>query len=393
MLVPEVSSALAEVDREIWDTLAGRHTFYSSSAWLASVESSESANHEPAYHRVHDDGRLVAALPSYRVLTETSGPYTLEVIGSGWWAGRKVLIAGNRRAYLSEWIVDPELTGAGRSEVLRTLARSVLDRAAEVGADTVVLPFLTHDAMRDLRGEGLIGAPFLGSADASIVLPEPSFDAYLARLSPAVRRRTRRETNRFAAAAFDLGLERLDECADEVGVLFGNLQTKYGVPAPGGSWLAVVRDQAEHLGEQSLVFTARRDGRLAGFALGFVWGGRLHMRYTGYDYEATAGTLAYFNLSYYEPIRYACEHGLREVHLGLASFGAKTSRGATLAPIWTAELTAGRTRSAAETTAETEAARRHAEALLEIIRASPDIRLEALDPAAFDLDHWLGAGR
>ena len=390
MLAPEVVYGLAELDWTAWDALAAGHSFYSSSGWLASVESSERPTHEPAYHQVFDDGRLVAALPSYRVETETSGPYTLEVIGSGEWVDRKVLIAGNRRAYVSEWLVDPALTGQRRSEALRTLARSVLDRAEEAGADTVVLPFLTHDSMRLLRAEGLIGAPFLGSADASILLPEPSFDAYLARLSAPARRRTRREMTRFAAAAFEQRIERLDECADEVGVLFGNLQTKYGVPAPGGSWLGVVRDQAEHLGEQSLVFTARRDGRLAGFALGFVWGDRLYMRYTGYDYEATAGTLAYFNLSYYEPVRYACEHGCTAVDLGLASFGAKTSRGATLRPIWTAALLDGRRRTEAETTAENAAARRHATALLEMIRSTPDIRLDAFDPEAFDLDRWLG---
>lgn len=384
-----VATTMREIDRTAWDTLASSYTFYSSSAWLSSVESSELPRHEPAYHQVWDGDRLIAALPSYRVLEETSGPYTLEVIGSGHWLGRKVLIGGNRRAYLSEWLIDPGVTGERRSEAVHLLARSLLGRAAEVGADAVVLPFLTHDAMLELRREGLIGAPFLGTADAAIPLSGPSFDDYLAQLSPPLRRRTRREIRRFEAAGFTVGTERLDQCADEAGELFGNLYRKYDGDNPNAPWLGFIRDQAAHLADESLVFTARKNGRLVGFAVSFPWGKRLYMRFTGYDYESTEDTRAYFNLSYYLPVRYACEHGYTGVHVGLQSLGAKTSRGATLSPIWSAELlTAGVTRDDQGVTTEARNARAHNDQLLADVRAMPDIRLDALDPEAFDLDVW-----
>jgi predicted N-acyltransferase len=384
----KVAGAIDDVDREAWDRLAREFTFYSSSAWLSSVEASELPRHEPAYHQVWDGDRLVGALPSYWVLEETSGPYTLEVIGSGHWLGRKVLIGGNRRAYLSEWPIDPALTGAERSEVIRMLAESLLARAAEVGADTVVLPFLTHQAMLALRREGLIGTPFLGTADAAIPLPGRSFDDYLAQLSSALRRRARREIRRFEAAGFTVGTEHLDRCADEVGQLYGNLERKYGGDDPNAPWLAVIRDQAVHMAKESLIFTARQDGRMVGFAVSFEWGRRLFMRYAGFDYDTTADTRAYFNLSYYLPVRYAYEHQYAEVHLGLQSLDAKTSRGAVLSPIWTAELTAGPDRDDRDVTAEARDARAHNVALLEDVRATPGIREEAFDAEAFDLDVW-----
>jgi uncharacterized protein len=383
-----VARTMQDVDREGWDALAAAYTYYSSSDWLHWLEVSEGTRHETAYHQVWDGDTLVGALPSYWVTDETSGPYQLPIMAGGQWNGRKVLLGGGRRAYLSEWLLHPRLTGEQRPAAIRALARSLRERAAEVDADTVVLPYLTHTAMTELAAEGMIGAPFLGSADASIPLPEPSFEDYLARLPSFRRREIRREMRRFAEAGYTVTTESLGDCGEEVAELHSNLQRKYAGDAAAEPARESVRGQAELLAEHSLVFAARRDGRLVAFALAFPWQDRLFMRYTGEDYELGHGAFAYFNLTYYLPLQYACEHRFREVHLGLASLDAKTTRGAVLTPIWSAELIDGIARSDGDVRAEAEAAKAHNDGLFDQLRATPRIRVEA-----FDTDIWTALGR
>ena len=380
MLEVKVASALKDVDRQAWDELAASSSFYCSTSWLQMIESVEQANHEAAYHQVWDGDRLVGGLPSYRVGKETSTQYSLDTLAGGHWSGRTVLLGGNRRAYVNEWLVDPGLTGEQRSEVIRLLGRSLSARAGETGADGVLLPFMTHPTMQELRRERLTGYPFMIVAEAAILLPEPSLDDYLSRMPSDRRREIRREMRRFADAGYTLATERLDECAEEAGILFGNLERRWGVEQTDDEAIAFVAQYADHVAGPSLVFTARQEGKLVGFALAFPWGNRLFLRFAGFDYEATAGTFAYFNLTYYEPIKYACEHGFTSVHLGLASLDAKTARGATLTPVWIAELAAG------DDVESVAAAQQHNQATLKWQKELPGVRQGAFDGPAWSLD-------
>lgn len=384
MLELKVASALRDVDRGAWDELASSSSFYSSTTWLQMIESIELVNHEPAYHQVWDGDRLVGALPSYRVLKETSTQYSLDTLAGGHWSGRSVLLGGNRRAYVNEWLVDPGLTGERRSEVIRLLGQALSSRAAETGAEGVLLPFMTHPTMQELRREHLAGYPFMIVAEAEILLPEPSLDDYLGRMPSDRRREIRREMRRFADAGFTLATERLDECAEEAGLLFGNLERRWGVERTDEAATAFVVEHASYLAEASLVFTARREGTLVGFALAFPWGNRLFLRFAGFDYASTEGTFAYFNLTYYEPIKYACEHGFSSVHLGLASLDAKTARGATLTPVWIAEL--ADPDGGPDDLDSVTAAQQHNQATLKWLKDLPRVRQGAFDGPAWSLE-------
>ena len=60
----------------------------------------------------------------------------------------------------------------------------------------------------------------------------------------------------------------------------------------------------------------------------------LAVRAAGFAYERLRGAAEYFNLIYYRPIRWAYEHGVRQIHLGIGSLHTKTLRGGRLAPLW-----------------------------------------------------------
>jgi predicted N-acyltransferase len=144
----------------------------------------------------------------------------------------------------------------------------------------------------------------------------------------------RKEMRRFAAAGYELAVEPLSQCWYEAGPLVANVQQKYGHADTADDCRAGLRTQAEALDRHSLVFTARRRGRLVGCALFYAWRTTLHGRVVGFDYPALSNAAEYFNLLFYEPLRYAYEHGYAALRLGISSYEAKVGRGARAAPLW-----------------------------------------------------------
>ena len=53
----------------------------------------------------------------------------------------------------------------------------------------------------------------------------------------------------------------------------------------------------------SLVVTARRGGRLAAFALFYLWRSTMYLRLAGFDYPLLTGAFEYFNVAFYVPGR------------------------------------------------------------------------------------------
>jgi hypothetical protein len=67
--------------------------------------------------------------------------------------------------------------------------------------------------------------------------------------------------------------------------------------------------------------------------------GSLTLRAAGFDYDVVSPAAAqYFILTICQPLRYAAEHGLSEVHLGRDAYAAKVRRGAEVSLLWGVEL-------------------------------------------------------
>jgi hypothetical protein len=176
--------------------------------------------------------------------------------------------------------------------------------------------------------------------DAHLALPGSGFDDYLAALRKQSRTNARREIAAFRAADVVTGLERIGDCCDEAAPLLAQLQARYGHAGPEDHYRRMLRRHAEALDDMSLVVTARRGGRLAAFALFYLWRSTMYLRLAGFDYPLLTGAFEYFNVAFYLPIDWAYAHGFDQLHLGRESFEAKLRRGAKLRPMLSAALPA-----------------------------------------------------
>lgn len=334
-LTVHTASSLAAIHSAEWDAMARSHSFYLSYAWLRMGESDRSA--DVSYLLARDAGRLVAALPLYRVHAERNSFYQPAKLLDGRWDGR-YLIAGSRRAYTNGILTHPDLGPAARPEAIRALLAALEDRVRSEAAEAALFLYLPTGqacALRRAAGQGhRAGFPLLTAADSAITVTGSSMDDYLASFRPRRRRKIQHEMAVFGRAGYEVTEETLAGCWHAAGPLLGNVLRRYGHAGDDELWRSSLQQQAEAFGDRAIVFGCRDHGRLVGFSLAYPFGDTLHMRLTGFDYPALKGALEYYNLVFYLPLQYLYRHGLRHLHLGRESYAAKVHRGARLAPLW-----------------------------------------------------------
>jgi predicted N-acyltransferase len=87
------------------------------------------------------------------------------------------------------------------------------------------------------------------------------------------------------------------------------------------------------MGDDVIILTAAIGDRPVAFALFVKDANEWHFFVAGFDYGRTQGSMTYFSLVFYVPIRLAIEKGVRRINYGIASYAPKLRRGCRLEPI------------------------------------------------------------
>lgn len=340
----EVTSSLEEVGREAWEELDGWGNLYCSYPYLLAVERSSPT--PTVYVLLREaGGRLVAGLPGY-LYSGGRDPgldhYEPFRAGANWVLGPKLQerpwrptwLAGSRSGYVTTFPIHPDWSSE-RLAVTALLLQASGALADASAATSLMVPWLTSAAAAQAlpalrRPEHLV----LAGPSCSIELGADGMEGYLSRLSSSRRKAARQERKRFLESGLEVQSADLASCLAELAPLAARLQRRYGHRFTEREITTQLHAQAEQLNPESLVLLCRRRGRIAGFSLLFQWGDTLYGRLAGFDYRATAGTAAYFNLCFHLPLELAADRGLRRLHLGMASWRAKVLRGADFDPAW-----------------------------------------------------------
>jgi len=356
VLTPEWITSLTGVDRREWDQITQHCGLYLSYPFLLAIEESEAT---PCSYLLLRDakGTLVAGLPTYRWDgSPDPGLDHYEPFGSGcrWVLGQRArqqpwlptLLVGSRAGYSTEFAIHPDWSEC-RGFVVERLLAGAAERAETLSSASLGVMWLTSAAAREahpclLRPEYLV----LAGPNCTIHIEWDSFEQYLAHLSHARRHSALRERSRFQESGLEIEVCDLRSCLDQLPALAARLQAKYGHAATEGEIAEQLEAQARHLNAESRVFLCKRQGRLVAFSLFYRWRDRLYGRLAGFDYTATGGTDAYFNLAFYLPLQLALDESVKQLKLGMASWKAKAMRGASFDPAWTLACPPGPVRGA-----------------------------------------------
>jgi predicted N-acyltransferase len=334
----EIVRTLDDVDPVEWERLASGKSIYATWAWYRSLERHE--HFQPRYLVARGrDGSLRGALPAYLATAGGNARYDPASVFTGlfedklavsesWFPG---LAGGSRAGYLTHVLAAPS---EDRRRTVLSLLEAFGDLAEAEAARAAWILYVPPEDAQELA-EASPGDTLVLYAEADLTLPVewPSFEGYLLSRSSRRRRAIRRELETFGGSGASVVVARLDEVASEISPLFASTQTRYGRPTSVQWSERFLREQAAALAPFSRVFLGLRDGRPIGFSLYYAFERTLYARLVGFDYEQT-GQCEYFEILFYEPLRYATANGFAALHLGIESYEAKLGRGARPRPLW-----------------------------------------------------------
>lgn len=329
--MPEVTVVPVDALPPAWDTLCAN--YYSTATWLRC--SAEVTGGEVGAVCVHEGDRLLAATP-YWLTTgrENSSRTPAAVLADAGVTGESFLVAGTSTAYWSELLV-----GDGDVDAAVRLVVGKLRELAEERGAAGCLALYAGERTAELYGRAVESVPILMNVDVRTDLP-PTFEEYPILVSKKRRAWLHREWRSFRKAGYELATEHLADCVDEFVPLAANLERKYGNTVDESRLHRVLTVQSRVCGRDDLVFTARRDGVLVAAGLSYVYGQAITTRVFGADYGNLAGAGEYFGVFFYEPVRYALEHGITTIHSGIATTRAKVMRGGVPVPLLAVDLSA-----------------------------------------------------
>lgn len=349
--IPAFGDVTGGIATPTWEALA-HNRLYSSRDWLRFCSTDIGGDTATGAVHVTREGDVVAAASVTAIADEPNSFYQWhgQLIASGLPAPDPAgILMGQRRGYQTHLLtregvsaesVAPALLGA-----MRQLQRDVTDArvlpSPGPGPVPCVACFLTTPDVLALMSAGVSTLPVLMATDAWIAVPQGGWAQWLASLPSKGRRDSvKQEVKAFDGAGYAISRHALSDCYQEAAQLLAGTQKRHGQPYDITVLTESFRRQAAAMGPAAQVLLCAREGEPAtGFCLFYTHGDALYLRAVGFDYERLQrGAAEYFNLTYYEPVRIAAQHGLRWLHPGIESPEVKALRGASLRPLWLLDL-------------------------------------------------------
>jgi len=310
-VIARLASGVRAVDAARWDSLAGGDPFLSH-AFLSALEDSGSVGPgtgwTPAPIVVEEEDRLLAAAPAY-LKTHSQGEY---VFDHGWveaWMN-----AGGR--YYPKLQIAVPFTPVPGLRLLGSKPQQLLTAAEAVvvqnDLSSAHITFIDEAGASEAKRRDWVirhGIQFHWFNRGYL-----TFDEFLAALSSRKRKAIRRER---AAAREALQFRELR--GSEIGraewdAMWAFYQDtgsrKWGRPYLTRAFFDLV---GEGMGDRVLLFLAYRGSRPIAGALNFVGADSLYGRYWGCIEEVR---FLHFELSYYQAVEWAIDHGLSTVQAG-----------------------------------------------------------------------------
>lgn len=322
-----------------WAELSSPATFYLDGGWMAAMSSTVSDRprlvlatdgagrplagfpvhvQTPASYHLYDPWRALDGVPGGAAAGEPAYPVVTSV-APGFEAG--VRWAGG-------------LDRAAREAALAAALDGMEALAAEAGAPATAflyVPDATHPLLEQaLAARGYASA--VVGADARLAVRWGDFEEYVETRGKR-RRSVRAEVRRFQEAGSEVRVGGAGALTDDLAPLHAEWRAKHGSRVTVDELRRLYAAVRAHAGPAMRMFVARRDGRPVAFSQFYEHDGVLYSRAVGFHYAAVEDTFAYFNLLFYEPLRWAMANGVREIRYSMGSDEAKVARGCDLVPL------------------------------------------------------------
>lgn len=340
------ATSLEEIGAARWDALAGEEIF-ANSGWLRTLETAQRLPRSPLYSWIEDDQGLAVAVaarlrqpgpPAWNIDWGRYGPLAYVIRPLRHLLERRpTLVCGGQMAPAQPILARPGLPAETYRQLGRQLVAAIESRCRSEGWHLVFRGIVEPDA--SLR-RIFAGRPYLEGAEwpATVIdLRWRSWPDYLKALRqthPATEKRVRADVNRGRSGG--VTVEEVDDPAaveaDLHRILASHHVRKNRDPFYMGPNFASVLKK--NLGERAVILVARQNDRILGLSIQLRNRVASHLKFVGMEADAVRTHEAvYFNTTYHEVIRRACEEGFEQLYLGILTYPPKCRRGARLVPV------------------------------------------------------------
>jgi len=341
--VIRVFNTVDDIGKDSIDAISSDYFF--TYGWFKSLEQQKDFRVSPFYVVAYKNGVLVAFVPCFIDLFDhyfSYGPYIVPFM-------RKLLNIGSRLGLCQKYVLLCYSPFCFRSKVL-------LD---ENSRDPLLLSLIYKKISEISRNERILFSSFLFVSEFDVLLtktlktfgylrnPCPNtlyfdvqwsrFEDYLASQKNKRRKNIKREIKKFRESGLTVdGKSNLEELSERFSVLYANLFRKYngdGLPYFRSSFF---KNLVKFAGDRIKVFTAEKGGEIVAFSLFLRQKDTIDGFMFGFDYNSRTNTdFAYFNLTYYEPIRWAIQQkGIRKIFYRLGAENVKLRVGCKIEKIF-----------------------------------------------------------
>lgn len=326
----DVLSGAEQVQASDWDEFVDPSGFYSSHAWLRSLELAHGSTPVLA---ASDGDRLRGVLPLWEN-TDPRGLFSLGEMTQGLLRAecQEVLWLGTRRgtANTITCVRDP----VPRSSALSDLVETARHLAAARGMAGTVWPYLSGADAREAASSHPLAQVVLQCADATVTVPRDGMQGMETRARSRDRKEWQREQRVFCETGGSVRWTTLTaDVAVRIAPLLAATRDKYGA---AGGVLSTRRTLAAQISsgvaQQAAVALAESEtGSISAAAVFYAHRDWLFGRYWGAS--PTAPRYAYYMMTCYNALDWAARHGFRHLHLSVPASPAKLARGAEATPL------------------------------------------------------------
>jgi predicted N-acyltransferase len=318
----KIFKSVDDIGKDSFDFLSndGFYTY----GWFKTVETTSAFKLDPFYVTVFEGGKLAGFAPCFLDLEDTyffrwRGPKVVPLmkkilsVGS---AGRlwqpHALLCYSPMCYRSKVLVGKGYEG---KEILNQLSKGidfVCRRERILFSSFLLVPEHDRLLMSDLENLGYQRFPW----DDTLFLDIQwvSFDKYLESLRGHTRKNVKREIKMFVESGMKIELiSEFGELAETLSNLRDNLIWKWNrIRSPYDE--VFYRRLNEFARDKIRLFVVKKNGEVVGFCCCFQEGATLDISHCGFNYEVLGNSdFAYFNVTYYAPIRWAIENSIEKI--------------------------------------------------------------------------------
>ncbi|MFG6178781.1 peptidogalycan biosysnthesis protein [Halomonas sp. THAF12] len=326
---------ISSLDQHEWDSLVEDRNFYNSYRWLRSLEY---LSHPRSVLGIFGPGGLLAGCPLWEGQPHDPlfDPSTWFRDLPGPWQERFLWVGAYRSTH-NELVYGH---GSRRHEALALLLHELQCKASHNGMTGVLLPYMPLKKALQVSSHHPDAQVLLHDAESFQPITEGGLEANISSWKKHYRTRTRAEMEAFHHHGNQIDWSPItqDIESDLIDLVSMN-RAKHG-SEQGKSWMQKVfsSQRKSKVLDHAIAALSRKQGKINAATIFYRFGKSLHARYFGSDYGEHENEYRYFVLSYYAPLAWASQHGIRTSHLSISALEAKAKRGGHIEPLATVSI-------------------------------------------------------